>query len=89
MLHLSNMSFLRWNHPSGLGSKDSSKKGFWRRCAGTETPGLLHPVNSIILETETLVPEFCSAIFGFEAGALRRGRARGREPELVCEPELV
>jgi len=62
---------------------------FWRRCAGTETPGLLHPVNSIILETETLVPEFCSAIFGFEAGALRRGRARGREPELVCEPELV
>jgi len=77
----------------------SRLKGFfkkiWRRCAGTETPGLFHPVNSITLGTETLVvielawdepllvPELCSAMFGLEAGALGRGGGRGREPELV------
>jgi len=77
----------------------SRLKGFlkkiWRSSAGTETPGLLHPVNSITLGTETLVaielawdgpllvPELCSAMFGLEAGELGRGGGRGREPELV------
>ena len=66
----------------------ASTKTFWRRCAFTETPGPLHPVNSITLGTETLVamdlawdgpllvPELCSAIFGLEAGALGRGKRR-------------
>jgi len=34
------------------------------------------------------VPVLCSAMFVLEAGALGRGGGRGREPELVCEPEL-
>ena len=44
-----------------VGSKDSSitvkAKKIWGRCACTETPGPLHPVNSVIvtLGTEALV----------------------------------
>ncbi len=99
MLHLSDMSFLEWNHPSGLGSKDSSltvkAKKFWRGCTVTEPPGILRPANSITLELEIrasielaldgplLVPELCSAMFGLGAGALGGGCDRGREPELV------
>ena len=34
------------------------------------------------------VPLLCSAMSVLEGGALGRGGGRGREPELVCEPEL-
>jgi len=35
------------------------------------------------------VPMLCSAMSVLEGGALGRGGGRGREPELVCEPELL
>ena len=35
-----------------------------------------------------VVPMLCSAMSVLEGGALGRGGGRGREPELVCEPEL-
>ena len=34
------------------------------------------------------VPMLCSAMSVLEGGALGRGGGRGREPELVCVPEL-
>ena len=60
-----------WSSPlygryASLGSKDSSitvkAKKFWRRCACTETPGPLHPVNSVTLGTETLVANVVSGM---------------------------
>ena len=56
---------------------------------GTETLIAIFVVIELAWDGPLLVPELCSAMFGLEAGALGREGGRGREPELVCEPELV